>query len=480
VTTINLKRRKPDDAASLADRMARWRERPDEFARKVLGARPTPQQDSALRAIAAPGARVAIKSGHGTGKTALASWAILWQLLLWRDVKIPCTAPSAHQLRDNLWGEIAKWRANMPPMFRELVKVGADHACVVDEPETRFAVARTARKEAPEALQGFHAKRLLFVVDEASGVPDEVFQVVQGALSTEGARVLMLSNPTRTDGYFFDAFDITRAAGAGSWARLTFSCLDSPLVGRDYASEIARQWGADSDVYRVRVLGEFPSGSPDAIIPLHWVQAAIGRDIAAPVPGARSVLGLDVARYGDDATAVVIRSGSQVTYLDQWRGKSTMETVGRVYDLVHNQRLADVVMADVIGLGSGVVDRLAEMGVSVVGVNVSECAAMSDRYSRLRDELWFRVREWFGGQSCKLPPGNKWLDYLVGELTAPRYSFPSGKVKVESKDELRKRGVASPNLADALCLTFAEGVRPAPGTGRPAAAAAVRTVAAAW
>ncbi len=438
----------------------RYRRNAAAFAREMLGADPTEDQEEALLEISDPGAHVSIRSGHGTGKTALLSWVVLWHVACFEDCKIPCTAPTGHQLSDLLWAEMGKWHAMMPSLLRKEIVISADHVFVREAHKTRFAVGRTSRPETPEALAGFHATNLLYVIDEASGIPEKTFETAEGALSTPGARVIMTSNPTRTDGYFHASHHKDRP----HWTCLQFSCLNNHLVDPAYPKRMASKYGPDSDVYRVRVLGEFPLGSADAVIPLDWVEVAVGRDIDPA--GSTAVAGLDVARFGDDSSALVIRTGQCVTYTEQWFKQDTMYTTGKAVQ-AYQDGLFKTLYVDVIGVGSGVVDRLKELQVPVVGVNVAESAAHGDRFYRLRDQLWWDVREWFEVKTAAISPDCKDVDTLIGELTAPTYSITSkGQIKVESKDDMRRRGIASPNLADALCLTFARGTVPMANTVR--------------
>ena len=147
---------------------------------------------------------MSIRSGHGVGKTTLEAWLILWFLLTRKNCKIPVAANSQDQLRDTIWPEIAKWHRQLPDALKAMIDVQAERIVVVQDPEGAFAVRRTASKDNPEALQGFHAEHLLFLIDEASGIDDIVFEVGMGALSTPGAKVVMAGNPTRTSGFFYD------------------------------------------------------------------------------------------------------------------------------------------------------------------------------------------------------------------------------------------------------------------------------------
>jgi len=440
-----------DDKEEFKKLLQSYKDDPVKFVYEVIGARPTTQQEEMLRAVAPRGSKVSIKSGHGCGKTSGLSWIILWFLCTHSNCRIPCTAPSSHQLNDLLWPEVMRWKNQMHPFFSAGIENSADKIWIKDFKETQYAVARTARPEKPEALQGFHAPNLLFVIDEASGVAEQIFEVAEGALSTEGARVIMTSNPTRTDGYFYRSQTRERKY----WDCLHFNCLDSHLVSDDYPKSMADRYGEESTVYHVRVLGEFPDSSDDTVIPLHYIEAAVGRDTDYPM--SPKIAGLDVARKGDDATAITVTQGNKIIYLDRWYNKDLMSTVGRVKAL-YDEKVFHKVQVDAIGVGAGVADRLAELGVPTVLVNVAESTAYKEKYSRLRDELWWTGREFFQDLSCCIDPDIKWLDELIGELSSVKYDFASnGKLKVESKEEMKKRGEHSPNLADSFLLTRFQG-----------------------
>jgi phage terminase large subunit len=434
-------------------RLAGFAADPVDWVRVVFRVEPDEQQVAILRAYAKPGSHVSVRAGHGVGKSTVAAWVILHFLSFNPDCRVPCTAPSSHQLFDVLWAEVAKWHKRMHPWFKQQLVVKSDTICVRGDEKGRWAAARTARRECPDALQGFHGTNILFVIDEASGVDDEIFQVAEGALTTPGARCLLLGNPTRPKGFFYDTHTKDRAG----WECFVLNCWDSKLPGvRDYAAKMRGKYGEASNIYKVRVLGEFPVSADDVLIPLDWVESAVGRDIKSE--GARRVAGLDVARYGDDATALCVRRGGELTYLEEWRNIDLMRTVGNVVQLWRDKRLFDVVNVDVIGLGSGVYDRLREIGVPCVAVNVAESTSFKDSFVRLRDELWWKTREWFEKRECRIAPDIGCKDELISQLSGIKYEITSsGKTKVESKDMMKARGMASPNEGDALVLSMAEG-----------------------
>jgi len=423
---------------------------PVRFVREMLGAEPYEYQREFLEALARGERKMSVKSGHGTGKSTTASWAMLWFLLLRYPVKVVVTAPTSSQLFDAMFAELKRWINELPKELQELLNVKSDRVELLRAPAEAFISCRTARAETPEALAGVHSDNVLLIVDEASGVPEQVFEAAAGSMSGHNATTLMLSNPTRSSGTFFESHN--RMANA--WWTRTWSCEDSPLVSDEFVDEMRLRYGEESNAFRVRVLGQFPLSDDNTIIPFHLVEAAQHRDIVVS-EDTQVVWGLDVARFGSDATALCKRQGPVVTELRSWRGLDLMQTTGRVvaeYEALPPSRRPSEILVDSIGVGSGVVDRLRELDLPVRGINVAESPSMGDTYMNLRSELWFKCKAWLEDRSCKLPKD----DQLQAELTSIRYSFTSsGKMKAESKDEMRRRGVGSPDLADALCLTMA-------------------------
>lgn len=438
-------RPKSPPAPSTADLLLALHHDPVLFVQSVLGAEPQAWQREALEAVR-DGPRVACKSGHGVGKSALLSWVILWYLIT-RPCRIVCTANSANQLSQVLWAEIQKWARKMPKGLQGQLEITSDKISVKGVDSSCHA--RVSRKENPEALQGFHHERLLFVIDECSGVDDVIFEVAQGALSTAGSKILMVGNPTRNSGYFYDAFH----KNAHRWHKMTVSCADADYVSEDFIEDMAHQYGEDSAIFAVRVKGEFAETSEDSLIPRHLVESSVGRDVEAMTVA--PIWGLDPARFGGDRTALAKRQGNVLTEpIKAWQGKDLMETVGLILAEWETTPFMDrpsEICVDSIGVGAGVVDRLRELGMPARGVNVAESPALGNRYQRLRDELWFKCREWFEARDCQMPDHEE----LLQELCGLRFKIlSSGKFKAEGKDEMKKRGLRSPDLADAFVLTF--------------------------
>ena len=434
----------------LTEFVLRYRDNPVLFVKEVLGATPYDYQEEFLNAISDGERKMSVRSGHGTGKSTSASWAMLWFLLLRFPNKVVVTAPTSSQLFDALFAELKRWINELPPHLQQLLTVKSDRVELTSAASEAFISARTSRAETPEALAGVHSENVFLVVDEASGVPEKVFEAAAGSMSGHSATTLLLSNPTRSSGTFYES----QTRMSKSWWTRRWSCVDSPLVSDEFVEEMRERYGEESNAFRIRVLGEFPMADDDTIIPFHLAHSATQRDIEM-TPDIRPIWGLDVARFGTDKTALCKRYGNVVTDIDAWQGLDLMQTVGRVmaeYEALPSSQRPTEILVDSIGVGGGVVDRLRELGVPVRGINVGEAPAMGKTYMNLRSELWFKTKGWLEDRSCKIPRD----DQLVAELTGIRYAFTSsGKMKAESKDAMRKRGLKSPDLADALCLTMA-------------------------
>ena len=433
----------------LIDFVDKYSKDPKNFVIEILGGNPTPYQAEFLDAVARGERKISIRSGHGTGKSTAASWAMLWYVMFKYPCKVVVTAPTTGQLFDALFAELKKWISEIPKPLQPLLNVKSDRVELTAAPSEAFISARTSRAETPEALAGVHSENVLLVVDEASGVPEPVFEAAAGSMSGHSATTLLLGNPTRSSGTFFETHNRLKS----SWWTRRWSCIESPLVSEEFIDEMRLRYGEESNAFRIRVLGEFPLADDDTIIPLHLAEAAVHRDIA--IGDTAPIWGLDVARFGTDKTALAKRVGNVVTEVDRWQGLDLMQTVGRVkaqYDGLPTSIRPSEILGDSIGMGGGVVDRLRELGMPVRGVNVSEAPLMGGTYQNLRTELIFKLRGWLEERGSKLPKDDK----LVAELTSIRYSFSSsGKMKAEGKDDMRRRGLHSPDLADAVCLTMA-------------------------
>lgn len=417
---------------------------------KKTGVYPTKQQYSVLKEL--PSKRhITVKSGHGTGKTALEAWIILWFMATRPHCRIPCTAPTQPQLYDVLWTELKKWQDSS--LIKSMFEHTRTHLFNKNNPHTWFAVARSSNK--PENMQGFHADHLLFVIDEASGVAQEIMEAVQGALTNENAYSVMFGNPTQLSGTFYDSFHKDRA----SWTQFTFNSEESENVHPDYIDRMTRKYGKESNIYRVRVLGEFPKSEDDTVISLSDVEKAVVNDVQdneqLPV-----YIGCDVARFGNDKTVIVVRRGNKVLSLQDKYQLSTMDTCGYLMMEINKYLIKSpqiFVNIDDSGVGGGVVDRMRELTQSmptviINGINNGSTAEASDKYVNRGTELWFNIRE--NIRLWQIPNDEE----LIAQLSTRRYGFTNAKLMLERKDDMKKRGLDSPDKADALALAFANTV----------------------
>ena len=436
-----------DPAEAYAFFIETYRDKPVEFVEDILGIKTIQVwQKAFLRAVARGERRISVRAGHGVGKSAACSWALIWFFVTRYPQKSVLTAPTAAQLFDALFSEVKKWVGALPPPVRDTMEVFSDRIVHKAAPESSFMSARTSSKEKPEAIAGIHEENVLIICDEASAIPEEVYEAAAGSMSGHNATTILISNPTRNSGLFFRTHHDLKA----HWHTMHVSCVGNPLVTPDFINQIANTYGPDSNRYRVRVLGEFATAEDDVLIAAELVDAAMIRDVFHNVNEPLKY-GLDVARFGDDRSALVKRQGNVVLEVKSWHGNDLMETVGRVVNEAKQDKPVEICV-DSIGVGGGVADRLRELKYNVRDVNVAEASAMNPEAAKLRDELWLSLRDWFKTRAVKIPNNAD----LRQEICSPTYTYLSnGKTKVEGKPEMKKRGLRSPDLADALCLSFA-------------------------
>lgn len=433
-----------------------YRDHPDGivlFWRELVRSEPTDQQVEAARMFQRSG-RIAIKSGHGTGKTKALGVFALHHLFCYPDSLIPCTAPTKHQIFDNLWREAALTIDNAHPVLRQFFTWSPTKIYVTGHRETWHAVG--VPSSIPENLSGFHSKHLFYILDEASGIKEEVFPVIEGALTQVGNRIAMISNPTKPAGYFHSLFRTPQG-----FETATFNSEKSSLVDPEYPKRIARRFGRDSNIFRVRVSGEFPQQGEDTIMGYDEVMAAMTRDQAELGDG-RIEIGCDVARYGDDRSEIYIRRGNEIIYHQEMTKQSLARLTGTLLFLIR-KFAASACKIDETGIGSGVVDSLIEcakhdpsIACDVIGIANNQKAVDERTYENAGTEMYFQLRDKI--KEIRIPNDED----LLGELTVRTYSFHprSGRILIQDKESLRieqkKRGLAvcSPDKSDGLALCF--------------------------
>ena len=439
-----------------------YKDKPIEFVRDVIKAEPDENQCKILKSVA-ENKMTSVRSGHGIGKSTALSWLIIWFMCTRPFPKIPCTAPTKHQLHDILWAEIAKW---LTPELKEELEWTKEKLYMKSYPENWFAVPRTATL--PDALQGFHADHLLYIIDEASGVKDEVFEPVLGSLSTQDSRLIIMGNPTQLSGFFFDSQNKNRT----KYSTFKISGENSKRVSKEFVQTIIDMYGLDSDVYRVRVAGEFPKAMPDSFIQLDWAENCSTNNPIETVQS-RIDLGVDVARYGDDQTIIcpLFDKKNQQRPIEL-NHNDTMQVSGTIVQVIEalkqqHPNIPIYVKIDCDGLGVGVFDRLQEVksekdwkwqDVTIIECHFGAAGGKNSEeepieYKNSTGLMWGLLREKLRRKELNL----FYDDKQITQLSNRKYKISSdGKIELERKEDMKKRGLTSPDMADALALSLYE------------------------
>jgi len=350
-----------------------------------------------------------------------------------------------------LWKEVSLWINKMPKEIGNLYEHTHGHVRIKESPETWFARAKTAAKENPEALAGVHGEHVLYIADEASAVPLPIFQTMEGALTGGNILVILCSNPTRLIGYFYD----THHKDKDFWQTLQFSSENSPLVEDGYVERMKAKYQIDEDEYRVRVSGLFPKA--DAVDDLGYVPLLTESDLhyfdkGAPFK-ALTRLGVDPAGEGSNKTVWCVRDKFRAVRVASENVSTPKGIAQKTLTIMAKYNVeAHDVYVDNFGVGANVVQELAISGAYVKGINVGNKPEDEERFMNLRAEVYFRVKEWLrsGGE---LNRDSSWL-----ELLSIRFKRGGSKdrIQIMSKEKMRKEGIQSPDVADALSLTFSE------------------------
>lgn len=445
------------------------------FVENIIGETPYDYQDSILSELCDPEdpfARIAWHTGHGVGKTKTLAWCVIAFLFTRSFSQVVTTASVNRQVRDILWPQI---HGVMAKAKHNLYKLGwttpyniLDMKLEIVGFDEWFSIG--ASSDTPENMEGFHAKHILYIVDEAKTVEKGIFEAIEGAMTgTIEAKMLVASTPPLArEGHFYELCS-GRVAG---WKIHHTDGELSPNVSKDWIAARKLEWGETSPVYLSKVKGVFPDSSENTLIPTSWVEMA--NDRWKTDDGVREgavTIGVDPARYGDDETVIAKSVGSYVYPLEVHVKQDTMQTAGQVIRAIETHQ-ATQVNIDVIGLGAGVFDRTKEVvrdrGIpcAVKPVNVAQRAPSMlingerFRFKRMRDYLFWCLRQKLdpvntvAEELLALPPDQK----LLMQLTSIRYKINSnGEIEIESKDDLKKRGYTSPDRAEAVMMSVTRG-----------------------
>jgi hypothetical protein len=463
----------------------RYRNDPVAFVREVIGAKPTHYQETILRAILTY-RRVCVRSLHGVGKTTTSAWVVLWFATTHQECKVPTTASAWRQLKEFLWPEIHKWA-----LKADWSKLGLKMRLNREILSQKLAVSPTATAFAMNStdeakIEGAHSLNILFLFDEAKTIPAEIWDAAEGALSTHGAYAVAFSTPGESAGRFYEIQ--MRKPGYEDWHVVHVSLDDAIKSGRvtkEWAEQRAKAWGAESAMYKRRVLGEFADDEAETVIPLGLIERAVERWYELEARRKRLIeegmsqteaflevwatlqsVGCDPARLGRDRSGFAYRYAPGIHHVERTVKQETMQTAGK---LIADTRDTDAtVLIDVIGIGAGVVDRMRELhrmgewrAVDRVcpakAVNVGVKTKFTDRtgefrFRTLRDYLWWSLREALMRDELVLPPDQELQEDLV---VAKFIQLSDGTITIESKDSMRERlpERRSPDTGDAVLLT---------------------------
>ena len=402
--------------------------------------------------------RVTVRSGHSVGKTAASAWLTLWFLLEHNPALVVTTAPTDRQVRAVLWHEIRKYflrtmwaKQRIGEILQEELRLAPD----------RRAMGFTTNE--PDKMQGLKCANMLVIVDEASGILPDIYEAIFGLLTGARAKLLLIGNPLQPSGVFYESH-----RPGSPYKRLHISSLESPniiageevvpgLASIEWLEERKQEWREDSPTYHSRVLGEFPEMSEDVLIPLAWCEAALGREYPEEYNRMDLWMGADIARRGGDRIVLLIRDSLAVRHIDITTHRNLMETTGRVIRLAEKWGIpANRVYLDDGGMGGGVTDRLRELDFSVSAIDFSGRACDANRFANIRAESYWFLRDALDPRQEGIPLAiPKLYSKLAEECTMAHRGFTSkGQILLEKKKEIKKRLGRSPDLADALALTY--------------------------
>lgn len=438
----------PSDAELIALQDRIWNE-PEFFHNEVLGYSPWEKQLEISYAIR-DHRNIAVRSCNGAGKTFHVSREALRFLYSFPNAVVINTAPTWTQVENQFWRNFREaYNSALIPLGGKLLKTELSIG------DGWFAKGIANNPDNVASFQGWHAPYIMMIFDEASGISPKIFEAAIGAMSGGTlVRFVIIGNPNLNSGPFYDAFKDPTVH------KIRISAFDIPnvrerkpvipgLTDHHFVDEIAARYGVNSDVYKVRVLGEFPDQATDTLIGLDLIENAFNADRELQNQD-DEIIGLDPARFGDDDSAFVFRKGNTARVLEVLNGMNTMELAGKSVQYLRQNKNAKLYI-DVIGLGAGIYDRLKELPEvrsRVYGVNSAGKPRDEAEYLNIRIESWCNVRDWLRDAILEKHEG-------FYELAQPKYKITSnGKLQLEAKEEMKKRGVPSPNVGDALALTL--------------------------
>lgn len=392
-------------------------------------------------------------SGHGVGKSAIVAWLILFFMSTRVDTRGVVTANTQFQLEDKTWPELAKWHnLIINKHWFDWSPTGITFAAYPEEKRKNYKItAATVSEQKTEAFAGLHneGKAVLVIFDEASGIPPKIWEVSEGALTDGEGFFFAFGNPTRPDGDFADCF----SKHAHLYDTEHIDSREVSHTNKQALRSIIEKYGEDSDEVKVRIKGEFPSQSFNGFISVEAVRGAQERELEVLDHMAGLIMAIDVARFGNDSSVIGFRQGRDARSIQRKKFKGlTITKLAEVAMREADRFRPDAIVVEATGVGAGLVDIMRDRGYKVTEVHPGAAAHEFNLYVNRRAEYWSDMAKWIEEEGC-IPDDKDLFD----QLTTIRYSLDrhEQRVKLEPKEEIKKRGLPSPDDADMLALTFA-------------------------
>lgn len=399
--------------------------------------------------------KYAIASGKGIGKSSLISMVTNWAMSTMEDCRITVTANTEGQIRTKTWPEVNKW--SRLAINSHWFTVGATSIIAKDPAHERTWRTDTIpwSENNKQAFAGLHnkGKRIIVIFDEASEIADCIWDVSEGALTDEETEIIWLAfgNPTQNTGRFRECFGSQKHR----WKTRQIDSREVKGTNKVQIDEWIKDYGEDSDFCRIWVKGEFPRSGSNQLIPSDYVQFArhFKADGYGKLP---KIMAVDVARYGSDQTVIGWRQGRKSVILAKYRGLDTVQVASKVIEW-REKETPDAVVVDGDGLGAGVVDQLKHQRYDQDLFEFHGGSVPDDmnQYFNKRAEVWGLMRDWLK-EGAEIPDDVE----LASDLTGPQYGFSNKQqIQLEKKEDMKKRGLSSPDCGDMLAMTFAVKVR---------------------
>ena len=452
----------PKLSSNLVSLFNKGQQDPAFFVENVIGMTTLWEKQKEIMYSVRDHSRTCVRSSNGVGKTFTTANTVTWFLTTHPNSIVVSTAPTSRQVKELLWQEINSIHANSKyPLGGRCLNVSWTLGA------KWFAIGMST--DDPNRFQGFHADHILGVIDEAAGVEAPIWEGMDAILTSQGARLLVIGNPTEPSGRFYDAFSsplynkmhisafdtpnftengiVLDDLKTGAWEKKFKTMVYPALITPKWASERLQEWGEDSPAFQSRVMGNFPTIGDDTMIPLGWIMRATERPVEDE---GRCFMAVDVARFGADESVIGTRRGNSFTKKEVHHN-TDVHTLSKLVARAADEEKPEFIKVDVVGIGSGVADNLRAWGYKAIDYVSQERAWSPEKFVNKRTESWYLLRERFRKNTINIEND----DVLIGQLSSPKYVFDNaGRYKLEAKEDMKKRGLESPDRADVLAMLF--------------------------